>query len=93
MSAPTTRVSTRGQVVLPKSIRDQFGWRSGDTLVVEKRPDGVLLRRAEKGAPARYEDVAGCLGPAKRTVSIKEMNSAVGDHIRKRWGREYDDLD
>ena len=94
MSArPTTQLSTRGQVVLPKAVREQRGWRPGDKLVVENLPEGVLLRRAEAETHTRYEDVAGCLGPAKRTVSIEEMNSAIGDAVRRRWGHEYDDLD
>jgi AbrB family looped-hinge helix DNA binding protein len=94
MSArPTTQLSTRGQVVLPKAVREQRGWRPGDKLVVENLPEGVLLRRAQAETHTRYEDVAGCLGPAKRTVSIEEMNSAIGDAVRRRWGHEYDDLD
>jgi AbrB family looped-hinge helix DNA binding protein len=89
----TTRVSTKGQIVLPKALRERQGWRAGLELTIEERPDGLLLRPAQAEAPTRYEDVAGCLGPAKRTVSVEEMNSAIGNYVRKRWGREYDDLD
>jgi AbrB family looped-hinge helix DNA binding protein len=86
-------MSTKGQVVLPKAVRERRGWKPGIELVVEERPDGVLLRPAKAEVPTRYEDVAGCLGPAKRTVSIEEMNDAIGEYVRKRWGHEYDDLD
>ncbi len=89
----TTRLSTRGQLVLPKSLRDRRGWRAGDNFVVEDRPEGVLIRRADAQAPSRMEDVFGCLGAAKRAVSIEDMNSAPGDYVRRRWGREYDDVD
>jgi AbrB family looped-hinge helix DNA binding protein len=86
-------LSTRGQLVLPKALRDRRGWRAGDTFVVEDRPDGVLIREAADDAPSRVEDVFGCLGPAKQRVSIEDMNSAPGDYVRRRWGREYDDSD
>ncbi len=89
----TTRLSTKGQVILPKSVRERRGWKAGEKLVVEDRPEGVLLRRLEPQAHTRYEDVAGCLGPAKREVSIEEISSVSGDYVRKRWGHEYDDLD
>ena len=92
-SRATTSISTKGQIVLPKSVREECGWRLGDKLSVEKRPDGVLLRRVEEEPHTRIEDVAGCLGPFPRAVSIEEMHSAIGEHVRKRWGHEYDDLD
>ncbi len=89
----TTQLSTKGQVVLPKALREKRGWRAGETFVIEERPEGLLLRPSKGETPTRIEDVAGCLGPAKRVVSIGEMNSAIGDYVRKRWGHEYDDRD
>jgi AbrB family looped-hinge helix DNA binding protein len=89
----TTQLSTRGQVVLPKPVRERHGWRPGDTFVVEDRPEGVFLRRAEERVHTRYEDVAGCLGPAKRKTSVEEISSVSPEYVRKRWGHEYDDLD
>jgi AbrB family looped-hinge helix DNA binding protein len=89
----TTQLSTRGQVVLPKAVRERHGWRAGDTFVVEDRPEGVLLRRAEPDTHTRYEDVAGCLGPAKRKASVEEISSVSAEYVRKHWGHEYDDLD
>ena len=41
---PTTVVSTKGQVILPKAIRQRRRWDAGTRLVVEDTPDGVLLR-------------------------------------------------
>jgi len=39
----TTTVSTKGQVILPKAIREQRHWDSGTRLLVENTQDGVLL--------------------------------------------------
>jgi AbrB family looped-hinge helix DNA binding protein len=83
-----TRISTKGQVVLPKALRERRGWQAGDELVVEERPDGLLLRSAPEEAPTRYEDVAGCLGPFDRVVSIEEMNQGVLDEAARRWRRK-----
>jgi AbrB family looped-hinge helix DNA binding protein len=94
VAAPAqTQISTKGQVVLPKAVRDLRGWRAGDKLVVENRPEGVLLRRVEAETHTRIEDVAGCLGPAKRKASVEEISSVSADYVRRRWGHEYDDLD
>lgn len=89
----TTNISTKGQVVLPKGVRDDLGWRPGDKLLVEQRPDSVVLRRAQEDTPTRYEDVAGSLGPARRKASVAEISSVSAASVRKRWGHEYDDLD
>ncbi|RBP14350.1 AbrB family looped-hinge helix DNA binding protein [Roseiarcus fermentans] len=91
--SPTTRVSTKGQIVLPKAIRDRRGWVAGDELVIEERPEGVLLRTAPKETPTRFEDVAGSLGPFPRTVSIEEMHQAVLDEAVRRFRKAVDDRD
>jgi AbrB family looped-hinge helix DNA binding protein len=43
-----TRVSTKGQVVLPGPIRRKLGIRAGDTLDVAIEKDGIVLRQACK---------------------------------------------
>ena len=82
------RISTKGQIVLPKALRERRGWGAGVELVVEDRPEGVVLRSAAKEAPSRMEDVFGSLGPFERVVSIEEMNQAVLDEAARRWRRK-----
>ena len=82
-----TTVSTKGQVILPKAIREQRRWTAGTQLVVENRPDGVLLTAAPMFAPTRIEDVFGLLrrdGPAK---SIAEMDEAIAAEVKRRRAR------
>ena len=46
-SSLKTKVSTKGQVILPKAIRDRRGWTAGAELIVEDKPEGVLARSVE----------------------------------------------
>lgn len=81
----TTRLSSKGQVIIPKSVRDARGWEAGTELIVEERPEGILLRSHRVFVPTRIEDVAGCLkrkGPAK---TLREMDEAIEAEARKRW--------
>ena len=39
-----TKISTKGQVILPKILRDRLHWKPGMELDIEARPDGVLLK-------------------------------------------------
>lgn len=40
-----TMMSSRGQVVIPKSIRAQMGFEEGDRMTVEARENEVVLRK------------------------------------------------
>ena len=89
----TTRVSSKGQIVLPKALRDRRGWAAGAELIVEERPEGVLLRAAPKKEATKYEDVRGSLGPVDSVVSVEEMHEAVLEEARRRWLRKSRGLD
>jgi AbrB family looped-hinge helix DNA binding protein len=42
-----TRVSDKGQVVIPKEIRDKLGFAEGTRLIVVAAEDAVILQRVE----------------------------------------------
>jgi AbrB family looped-hinge helix DNA binding protein len=53
----TPRVGVKGQVVIPKAIRDEIGIRPGDEVTLEA--DGVELRTTRRSAPRTSRDCAG----------------------------------
>ena len=57
----STVVSTKGQVILPKALRERRAWNTGTRLLVEETADGVLLRRAPAFAATQAEAVFGML--------------------------------
>ena len=70
-----TTVSTKGQVILPKAIRDQLHWNAGTRLVVEHTAEGVLLKPLTTVfAPTRPEDVFGCLPYKGTPKSVEQMD-------------------
>lgn len=40
-----TKVTTKGQVTIPKPLRDKMGIRPGDEVEFEETPEGLLLRK------------------------------------------------
>ncbi len=56
-----TTVSTKGQVILPKPIRQLRHWDAGTRLIVENTPDGVLLKPAPAFAVTQPNDVFAML--------------------------------
>ncbi|HMD98796.1 MAG TPA: AbrB/MazE/SpoVT family DNA-binding domain-containing protein [Terriglobia bacterium] len=82
-----TKLSTRGQVVLPKTVRDGRGWRPGTEFVVEETASGVLLRPQRPFAPTRFEDVRGSLKYEGRPKTIGEMNRGIAKAVKERHAR------
>lgn len=80
----TTRLSTKGQVILPKPIRDRRNWGPGVRLVVEDTEAGVLLRAAPAFEETAIDQVFGSLHRPGRALTIEEMDAAVAAEARRR---------
>ena len=88
-AAATTRLSTKGQMILPKAIRERRKWGVGTELSVEDTPDGVLIRAAVTKPifpPTRIEDVAGCLKPFYNgpRLTLEDMDRAITEAVKRR---------
>ena len=83
----TTRLSSKGQLVLPKAIRDADDWAEGTEFIVERVPEGVLLRPLRPLPVTRLEDVIGCAGYRGRARSVAEMERAIAEGVKARRGR------
>lgn len=83
-----TRVSTKGQVILPKAVRDKRNWPVGTELNIEETPEGVLLTATRRSTPTKFEDVFGCLGSVDRTFSDVDIHEAVLAEARRRYARD-----
>lgn len=80
----TTKVSTKGQVILPKSVREHRRWGAGTKLVVEDTAEGVLLRKAPLFAPTTIDQVFGALAWKGKPKSLEEMDEGIKAEARRR---------
>ena len=85
---PTTIVSTKGQVILPKAIRQQRRWGAGTRLVVEETPEGVLLKPAPLFPATTPKDVFASLRHRGASKSLKEMEAGIAAEARRRHARD-----
>ncbi|MFH1134011.1 MAG: AbrB/MazE/SpoVT family DNA-binding domain-containing protein [Nanoarchaeota archaeon] len=53
MATDTVRMSSKGQVVIPQSIREQLGLDEGSVLAVAAEKNAILLKKVE--IPSREE--------------------------------------
>jgi AbrB family looped-hinge helix DNA binding protein len=80
----TTRLSSKGQIVLPRSIRAAKAWRPGQALAVVSTDEGVLLKPLKAFARSSIDEVAGCLRYKGKAKTLEEMDAAVAAEARRR---------
>ena len=84
----TTKISSKGQVIIPKAIRAGRGWTVGQELEVEATEGGVILRAAPQ-PKKKYtiDDLIGVLKYDGPRISIKEMNFGIARAAARRHKR------
>jgi len=83
----TTRLSTKGQIILPKRIRASRSWKPGMEFIVEEAGDAVLLRPAGHFPEVALEQVAGCLRFKGKPKTLAQMRAAIKREVLKRHDR------
>jgi AbrB family looped-hinge helix DNA binding protein len=78
-----TRVSSKGQVVIPSGVRVGHGWTAGTILEIEDRGDCIVLRPLPRLARTTLAELAGCTGYRGPAKSIEEMDAAIAKAARR----------
>lgn len=79
-----SKVTAKGQVTIPKEIRDRLGLRSGEYVVWEPRDEGVVMERARVTSSEDFEDLAERISErfSEKGITRDEVEDAI------RWARE-----
>lgn len=83
----TTKLSSKGQVILPAAIRKANQWQAGVEFAVEDTSEGVLLRPLKPFAATTLDDVAGCAGYAGKAHTLEEMDKSITAETKARHAR------
>jgi len=66
----TSTVSAKGQITVPKQVRDRLGLRPGTPVEFELTGDGALLRKGHTSGTRAVDRVLGILKRKTSTDSI-----------------------
>jgi len=79
---PLATVTSKGQVTIPKEVRDRLQLRTGDQLDFVRLEDGTVAVRKRA---LRVDDVFGAFAHrAVRAVSADEMDAAIARSAKTR---------
>ena len=88
MIMQTTLLSSKGQVIIPKTLRDAHRWHTGTRLQVVETAEGILLKPLEATSkvalPAGLAAIRQRIGYKGHAVSLDDMNAAVLDEAARR---------
>jgi AbrB family looped-hinge helix DNA binding protein len=92
-----TKLSAKGQVVIPKDVRDRMRLTVGETFdVVERENEVVLKRRGGYNAISAQQAVAEAVKELQKIikydgppVSIEDMNHITKEKMAEHFSRKY----
>jgi len=75
---PAATLTSKGQITVPKEIRDALGVSPGDKLVFRRTESGQIVVEA---GTIDFRSLAGMLRPKKRGATLEQIEEA----IREGW--------
>jgi AbrB family looped-hinge helix DNA binding protein len=83
--AATTRMSSKGQVVIPERIRAKLGLEPGVELVVIGEGDTIVLKRIDVPRMSEFAEIVARARLAARRAGMKRSDVAAAiDAVRAR---------
>lgn len=82
MEIEITRVSEKGQVVIPKPLRKEMNIKKADQFLVFGEGNTVILKKIEKPAIKKtFEEISGPLRKAAKQAGLtkKDLEKAIKD--------------
>jgi AbrB family looped-hinge helix DNA binding protein len=76
-------ITSKGQITIPKAIRDQLNLAPGDKVKFFIQPDGNLAILPKLPASA----LRGIVRPLGRPVTLEEMDAAIAKGATRRYRR------
>ncbi len=80
----TTHLSSKGQVIIPQSIRKAHKWQPGLEFNVIDTEQGVLLTPRLPFKSTSIKEVLGCVNYTGAKKSLKEMEEGIAKGAKEK---------
>jgi AbrB family looped-hinge helix DNA binding protein len=82
------KFSTKGQLVVPKELRDAYGWSGGVPVELIDEGDGVKLKPATIRKRYTIDDLYGMLPYSGPPKTLEDMQRGIDEAMAERWARK-----
>jgi AbrB family looped-hinge helix DNA binding protein len=70
----TTKMSSKGQVVIPEALRKTYGWDAGTSFVVLGRGNAIILQPVTMPDMSQFDDLVAKSRRAARKTGLTEKD-------------------
>lgn len=78
---PRAKLTSKGQITIPKPVRDALGLHAGDRVAFQIREDGTAVVQPETGD---LRTLRGSVRSRVRGVTMEAMDRAIRRHLARR---------
>lgn len=82
LSTTSSTLTSKGQLTLPKDIRDDLKLKAGDKVFFEQLDDGAYTIRTKKIDIRELMGLANYTGPAK---SLEDIEQGIAQAMEESW--------
>lgn len=75
----TAKITSKGQITLPKELRKLLNVHAGNVVVFEKEDDKVVIKAART-----LKEFKGCLKSKGKVASFNDIRKEAKEHIGKK---------
>ncbi|MGH7557327.1 MAG: AbrB/MazE/SpoVT family DNA-binding domain-containing protein [Gemmatimonadota bacterium] len=82
---PRSTLTSKGQVTIPKAVRDRLGLRPGDRLEFSIESDGTMTVEP-LGPDGEERPLAGYLNdhiPAGKSLTVEQLDRSMREHVAR----------
>ena len=83
----TTKLSSKGQIVIPEEIRDNLQLKEGDQFIVLGRGDTVILKSITPPSMDQFDELLAEARSQAKKAGLKksDIKAALAKVRRKKW--------
>ena len=72
-----SKITSKGQVTIPKDLRERFGFKEGEEVLMVPENEGILLKH-------RMDSMRSLRGLMREEVDLKKASTFIGK-VRREW--------
>lgn len=72
-----THLSSKGQVIIPKKVREQHSWHSGAKFLIINFEDGIVLKPVKPKQQVNITDLIGIANYKGKRKSLAAMEAGI----------------